>query len=63
MLIGDFNVDKSKPVLAPSVHDYNAVNIIHKSTCYKSINNPSYIDLMIQIVFKIHKLSALSDFH
>ena len=47
MLIGDFNAEESDPTLAQFLHDYNAVNIIHKYTCYKSMNNPSCIDLII----------------
>ena len=51
LLVGDFNADESEPVLAPSVHDYNAVNIIHESTCYKSINNPSYMNFLHSVMW------------
>ena len=47
MLIGDFDAEESELVLAQFLHDYNAVNIIHKNTCYKSMNKPSCIDLII----------------
>ena len=47
LLIVDFNADKSEPVLVQFLRDYNAVNIIHENTCYKSMNNPSCIDLII----------------
>lgn len=45
LLIGDCNVKKSKPVQAQFLHNYNAVNIIHESVCYKSMNTPSGINL------------------
>ena len=47
LLISDFNAEESEPVLAQSLHDYNVVNIIHESTCYKSMNNPNCIDFII----------------
>ena len=47
MLIGDFDAEGSELVLAQFLHDYNAVNIIHENTCYKSMNKPSCIDLII----------------
>ena len=47
LLIRDFNGEESEPVLAQFLHDYNAVNIIHENTCYKTMNNPSCIDLIV----------------
>ena len=46
MLTGHFNAEESKLVLAQFLHDYNAVNKIHENTCYKSMNNRSWIDLV-----------------
>ena len=43
LLVGDFNADESEPVLAPSVHDYNAVK--------KSINNPSYMNFLHSVMW------------
>ena len=50
-----------EPVLAEFLRKYNAVDVTHESTCYKSMNNPSYIDLIITnslIVFNVCQLSA-----
>ena len=68
LLIGDFNAKESKPVLAQFLHDYNAVNIIHENTCYKNMNNPSCIDLIITNSLNSFQNTStfcigLSDFH
>ena len=68
MLIGDFNAEESEPVLAQFLHDYNAVNIIHENTYYKSMNNPSCIDLFITNSSNSFQntstfCTGLSDFH
>ena len=47
LLIGDFNVEESEPVLEQFLHGYNALNIVHENTCYKSMKNTSCIDLII----------------
>ena len=39
LLTNDFNVEESGPLLAPFLHDYSAVNIIHENTSYKSMNS------------------------
>ena len=66
LLIGDFKAGES--VLAQFLHDYNAVNIIHENTCYKSMNNPSCSDLIItnspnSIQSTSTFCTGLSDFH
>ena len=38
LCIGDFNVEESEPVLPQFLNNYNAVNIIHVKTSYKSID-------------------------
>ena len=62
LLICDFNAEEPEPVQARCLHDYNAVNIIHENTCYKSMNSLSctnfIITLTVIIVLKIHKLST-----
>ena len=47
MLICDFNAEESEPILPQFLYDYNAVNITNENTNYKSVNNPSCIDLII----------------
>ena len=45
-MISDFNAEESEPILPQFLYDYNAVSIINKNTNYKSVNNPSCIDLI-----------------
>ena len=40
LLIGGFDAEASEEFL----HNYDAVNIIHENTCYKSMNNSRCID-------------------
>ena len=47
MLIGDFNAEESEPCLPQFLFQMNAKNIVKEPTCYKSLSNPSYIDLVI----------------
>ena len=47
MLIGDFNVEESEPCLSQFLFEMNAKNIVKEPICYKSLSNPSYIDLVI----------------
>ena len=66
--MGDFNAEQSEPVLAQFLQDYNAVNIVHENRCYKSMNNPSYIDLIItnspnSFQNASTSCAELSDFH
>ena len=47
MLIGDVNAEESKPCLSQFLFEMNAKNIVKEPTCYKSLSNPSCIDLVI----------------
>ena len=47
LLIGDFNAEDSEPILSQFLSIYNAKNIVKSKTCFKSIENPSCIDLFI----------------
>ena len=47
MLIGDFNADESGLCLSQFLFEMNAKNIVKEPTCYKSLSNPSCIDLVI----------------
>ena len=68
MLIGDFNISESDPCFCDFNNQYDAKNIVKEPTCFKSINNPSTIDLIVTNnprsfwntkAFK----NSLSDFH
>ena len=47
MLVGDFNAEESEPYLSQFRFEINAKNIIKEPTCFKSLSNPSCIDLAI----------------
>ena len=47
MLAGDFNAEESKPWISQFIDEYNAKNIVQEDTCFKSVLNPSCIDLLI----------------
>ena len=47
MLIEDFNAEESEPCLSQFLFEMNAKNVVKEPTCFKSLSNPSYIDLAI----------------
>ena len=47
LLIGDFNVEDTEPCLSEFLYEHNAENIVKDKTCFKSLNNPSCIDLFL----------------
>ena len=68
MLVGDFNAEESEPCLSQFLFEMNTKNIVKKPTCFKSLTNPSCIDLFITNIssnFQNMKaiLKGLSDFH
>ena len=68
MLIGDFNAEESEPCLSQFLFEMNAKNIVKETTCYKSLSNPSFIDLVITNSSSSFQntnaiSTGLSDFH
>ena len=68
MLVGDFNADESEPCLSQFLFEMNAKNIVKEPTCFKSLSNPSCIDLVITNSFSNFQntkaiSTGLSDFH
>ena len=68
LLIGDFNAEESEPCLHKFLQDYHSKNIVKCKTCFKSINNPSCIDLFITNSTNSFQntttiATGLSDFH
>ena len=68
LLIGDFNAEENEPCLNEFISDYGLKNLVKEKTCFKSIENPSCIDLFLtnhsnsfQSTTTI--ASGLSDFH
>ena len=68
MLVGDFNAEESEPCLAQFLFEIKAKITVKEPTCFKSLSNPSYIDLVItNSFFNFQNTKAisthLSDFH
>ena len=68
MLIGDFNIMDSDQCFSDFALQYDAKNIVKEPTCFKSISNPSTIDLIVTNTprsFWNTKAfrNSLSDFH
>ena len=47
LLVGDFNAQVGEPDIDTFLQDYDAKNIVKDNTCFKSIDNPSCVDLFI----------------
>ena len=68
LLAGDFNSEDSEVALYTFLEKYDAKNIVKDKTCYKSLQNPSCIDLFISnspksFMKTITICTGLSDFH
>ena len=67
MLVEDFNVEDSETCLPNFFFKINAKNIVSNYTCYKSVENPSCIDLVIMncpLSFQnTMTITCLFDFH
>ena len=46
-LDGDFNAEENEPVISEFLDLYNLTNLVRDNTCFKSLKNPSCIDLFL----------------
>ena len=68
ILAGDFNAEVSEINLSNFRDIYGLKSLVHEKTCYKSIENPSGIDLLLTNCSKSFQKtsfisSGISDFH
>ena len=68
LLVGDFNAEDTEPILASFLDQYQAKNLVKKYTCFKSVDNPSCVDLLITNNYRSFQhtnvfSTGLSDFH
>ena len=68
LLAGDFNVMENDHCLGEFMSDFHAKNLVKEPTCFKSIENPSCIDLFITNSYQSFQntttvATGLSDFH
>ena len=67
-LASDFNNEETETVLSEFLNSHDAKNMVKEKTCFKSMNNPTCVDLLISNKEKCFKSAAtidtgLSDFH
>ena len=48
LLIGDFNTETSEPRIDYFVYELELHNLVKEKTCFKSLHNPSCIDLILK---------------
>ena len=68
IIIGDFNSEIREDAMGNFCCLYNLKSFIHKPTCFKNPNHPSYIDLILTNKYRSFQNSTiietgLSDFH
>ena len=68
LLTGDFNLEVKEHKMSDFLHQYNLKCLVKEPTCFKSVNNPSCIDLFLTNCPKSFQNTAslendLSDFH
>ena len=68
ILAGDLNAEENELVMKRFLELYGLKNLVHENTCFKSVNNPSCIDLLLtnsHCSFQHTSVmsSGLSDFH
>ena len=68
LLVGDLNAEETEPCLNSFLSEYNLTNIVKDKTCFKSIENPSCIDLVLTNNSQSFQhtqaiCSGLSDYH
>ena len=51
LLIGDFNMETSEPRIDSFVYEHELHNFMKEKIYFKSVHNPSRIDLILRIVF------------
>ena len=67
-LAGDFNSEETEPVLTVFLNSHDAKNMVKEKACFKSINNPTCVDLLVSNKEKCFKSATiihtgLSDFN
>ena len=68
LLIGDFNTETSEPCIDSFIYEHDLQNLVKEKTCFKSVENPSCIDLILTnnaMAFQntTTVFTGLSDFH
>ena len=67
-ILGDFNTEDSEECMTTFLYQYDLKNIVKEKTCFKNVDNPSTIDLILTTCPSSFKhttalTTAISDFH
>ena len=68
VLVGDLNAEENEAMTKQFLEIYGLKSLVHASTCFKSLNNPSCIDLILTNCYRSFQntsilSSGLSDCH
>ena len=68
LLAGDFNCEETNDYLEDFLFEHNSKNLVKEATCFKSVDNPSCIDLFLtnsppSFQNTVTVTTGLSDFH
>ena len=68
VILGDFNCEMTEPVMKTFSDSYNLKSLVKEATCFKNVNKPSCIDLILTnkpLCFQHTNIieTGLSDFH
>ena len=68
LIAGDFNIDLDEDILEEFLFEQNLKSLVKQPTCYKNLDNPSCIDLLLTNSFPCFQHTTtvetgLSDFH
>ena len=68
LLAGDFNTENEEEILQDFLFEQNMKNLVKEKTCFKSVENPSCIDLFLTNTAASFQdtttvTTGLSDFH
>ena len=47
ILLGDFNCEENDPTMEHFLYTFNLKNLVKHPTCFKNVNNPRTIDLIL----------------
>ena len=68
LLVGDFNAEEKEVILSNFMASYSLRNLVKENTCFKSVVNPSCVDLFLTNAYKSFQTTqtvstGISDFH
>ena len=56
LLVGDFNAEEKEVILKYFMELYDLRNLVKENTCFKSVGNPSWVDLFLLIALDLFRI-------